>query len=169
MMPQANVRFEPAMRIEDLGKGIVFSFSGDEVFSSLAVDIGSFGSYALNWVSRFEQNLSRQQYPMTEKRPQRRLAAILAADVVGYTRLMDLDEAGTLIRLKTLRRELLDPRTVGLWRPHLQKHRRWCACRVFQRHRRGSGGTRHPARTRGTERKPAGGAADRAARWHQPR
>ncbi len=40
---------------------------------------------------------------------QRRLAAILAADVVGYTRLMGRDEAGTLERLTTLRRQILEP------------------------------------------------------------
>jgi TolB-like protein/class 3 adenylate cyclase len=40
----------------------------------------------------------------------RRLAAILAADVAGYSRLMGSDEEGTLERLKALRRELLDPR-----------------------------------------------------------
>ena len=41
----------------------------------------------------------------------RRLAAILAADVAGYSRLMGVDEEGTLERLKALRRELLDPRS----------------------------------------------------------
>jgi adenylate cyclase len=46
---------------------------------------------------------------MAEERLQRRLAAILSADVVGYSRLMGLDEAGTLSRLNTLRRELIDP------------------------------------------------------------
>src|ERR1700745_2635222 len=46
---------------------------------------------------------------MVEKRVQRRLAAILAADVVGDSRLMEGDETGTLVRLKTLRRELVDP------------------------------------------------------------
>ena len=40
----------------------------------------------------------------------RRLAAILAADVAGYSRLMGVDEEGTLERLKTLRRELVDPK-----------------------------------------------------------
>src|SRR5438105_13815932 len=40
----------------------------------------------------------------------RRLAAILAADVAGYSRLMGADEEGTLERLKALCRELLDPR-----------------------------------------------------------
>ena len=41
---------------------------------------------------------------------ERRLAAILAADVVGYSRLMGQDEAGTLQALKTLRTEVLDPK-----------------------------------------------------------
>jgi adenylate cyclase len=40
---------------------------------------------------------------------ERRLAAILAADVVGYSRLMGEDEVGTLARLKSCRRELVDP------------------------------------------------------------
>jgi adenylate cyclase len=40
----------------------------------------------------------------------RRLAAILAADVVGYSRLMGADEEGTLERLKALRRQLIDPK-----------------------------------------------------------
>jgi len=40
---------------------------------------------------------------------ERRLAAVLAADVVGYTRLMGRDEAGTHARLKAIRRELVDP------------------------------------------------------------
>lgn len=40
---------------------------------------------------------------------QRRLAAILACDVVGYSRLMERDERGTLERLKTYRKDLLEP------------------------------------------------------------
>jgi adenylate cyclase len=40
---------------------------------------------------------------------ERRLAAILAADMVGYSRLMEADETGTLARLKTHRLELIDP------------------------------------------------------------
>jgi len=40
----------------------------------------------------------------------RRLAAVLAADVAGYSRLIGADEGGTLERLRTLRRELLDPK-----------------------------------------------------------
>jgi TolB-like protein len=43
------------------------------------------------------------------QRQQRRLAAILAADVAGYSRLMAVDEAGTLARLKHLRAEVIEP------------------------------------------------------------
>lgn len=46
---------------------------------------------------------------MAEARVERRLAAILAADVVGYSRLMSIDEVRTLNALKGHRRELLDP------------------------------------------------------------
>ncbi len=46
---------------------------------------------------------------MAEERVQRRLAAILSADVVGFSRLMGVDEAGTLARLKALRHEVIDP------------------------------------------------------------
>ena len=46
---------------------------------------------------------------MVEGRLHRRLAAILSADLVGYSRLMGNDEAGTLSRLNALRRDLIDP------------------------------------------------------------
>jgi adenylate cyclase len=46
---------------------------------------------------------------MAEERVQRRLAAILAADVVGYSRLMGEDETGTLAALKELRASVIDP------------------------------------------------------------
>ena len=46
---------------------------------------------------------------MVTARVERRLAAILAADVAGYSRLMERDEAGTLARLKALRKELIEP------------------------------------------------------------
>src|SRR5262245_58947166 len=49
---------------------------------------------------------------MGGERVERRLAAILAADVAGYSRLMGEDEAGTLARLRSHRRELIDP-TIG--------------------------------------------------------
>ncbi len=40
---------------------------------------------------------------------ERRLAAILATDVVGYSRLIRVDEEGTIAALKALRADLLDP------------------------------------------------------------
>ena len=43
-------------------------------------------------------------------REQRRLAAIVSADVAGYSRLMGGDESGTLAVLTALRRDLIDPR-----------------------------------------------------------
>jgi class 3 adenylate cyclase len=46
---------------------------------------------------------------MSEQAPRRRLAAILAADVVGYSRMMQADEAGTLAALKARRTEILQP------------------------------------------------------------
>jgi adenylate cyclase len=46
---------------------------------------------------------------MAEERVERRLAAILCADVAGYSRLMGTDEEGTLALLKSDRRELIDP------------------------------------------------------------
>src|SRR5665811_769909 len=47
---------------------------------------------------------------MAEARVERRLAAILAADVAGYSRLMGVDEEGTLAALKADRREIIDPK-----------------------------------------------------------
>src|SRR6266436_286654 len=44
---------------------------------------------------------------------QRKLTAILAADIAGYSRLMGADEEGTLARLKTLRAALVDPEIAG--------------------------------------------------------
>lgn len=46
---------------------------------------------------------------MAEERVHRRLAAILAADVVGYSRHMELDESGTMAILKSRRRDVLNP------------------------------------------------------------
>jgi class 3 adenylate cyclase len=46
---------------------------------------------------------------MAEERVQRSLAAILAADVAGFSRLMEMDEVGTLATLKLRRKDVLDP------------------------------------------------------------
>ena len=47
------------------------------------------------------------------QRVERRLAAIPAADVAGYSRPMEADEEGTLRRLKALRAEIIDPKIAG--------------------------------------------------------
>ncbi len=47
---------------------------------------------------------------MAEQRVQRRLAAILAADMVGYSRLMEADEEETAARQKSCRAEFIDPK-----------------------------------------------------------
>jgi adenylate cyclase len=47
---------------------------------------------------------------VSEERVERKLTTILAADVVGYSRLMAADEAGTLTSLKAIRRELVEPK-----------------------------------------------------------
>jgi class 3 adenylate cyclase len=52
---------------------------------------------------------SRPAEPQSREPAIRRLAAIVAADVVGYSRLMGEDEGGTLAALKACRRELFDP------------------------------------------------------------
>ena len=57
---------------------------------------------------------------MTGERVERRLAAVLAADVAGYSRLMGADEEGTLARLKAVRKALVDP-TIANYRGRIVK------------------------------------------------
>jgi TolB-like protein/Tfp pilus assembly protein PilF len=57
---------------------------------------------------------------MGAERVERRLAAVLAADVAGYSRLMGSDEEGTLGRLKAVRKALIDP-TIAAHRGHIVK------------------------------------------------
>ncbi len=49
---------------------------------------------------------------MTEDTVERRLSTILAADVVGYSRLVGIDEAGTVAAVKTLIGALIEPKAV---------------------------------------------------------
>jgi adenylate cyclase len=58
--------------------------------------------------------------PAGRGRVERRLAAILAADVAGYSRLIEADEEGTLGRLKALRAEVIDPK-IALHRGRIVK------------------------------------------------
>ena len=57
---------------------------------------------------------------MTDNHVERRLAAVLAADVAGYSRLMGRDEEGTLTQLKRLRKTLVDP-TIAAYRGRIVK------------------------------------------------
>jgi TolB-like protein/class 3 adenylate cyclase len=57
---------------------------------------------------------------LTSERVERRLAAVLAADVAGYSRLMGRDEEGTLAQLKSLRKTLVDP-TIAAHRGRIVK------------------------------------------------
>jgi adenylate cyclase len=66
----------------------------------------SFVIRSVRLLSRGQQMTDATGQPKVE----RKLAAILAADVVGYSRLMGIDEEGTLARLKAHRRELIDPK-----------------------------------------------------------
>jgi hypothetical protein len=56
-----------------------------------------------------EAKLPAQGHYVTSERVERRLAAVLAADVAGYSRLMGRDEEGTLAALKSFRKSLVDP------------------------------------------------------------
>jgi hypothetical protein len=62
----------------------------------------------------------------------RRLAAILAADVAGYSRLIGADEAGTLKAFKAIKSELLDPSIASHNRSARQNDGRWLPRRVQQ-------------------------------------
>ncbi len=55
------------------------------------------------------KSVLRRRTPDRDAAPARRIAAILAADVAGFSRLVGDDEEGTLARLRALRRELIDP------------------------------------------------------------
>jgi adenylate cyclase len=64
---------------------------------------------------------------------QRRLAAILAADAFGYSRLMEADEERTLAQIKAQRRHLVDPK----FKQHRdRKPMLWCDARTMQARRR---------------------------------
>src|SRR6202790_5521218 len=57
---------------------------------------------------------------LSDERVERRLAAILAADVAGYSRLMGANEEGTLAQLKSIRKALVDP-VIAAHRGHIVK------------------------------------------------
>jgi hypothetical protein len=64
----------------------------------------------------------------------RKLAAILVADVVGFSRLAGADEDRTLARLRALRSDLIDP-TIAVYKGRVKADRRWSNCRISKRRR----------------------------------
>src|SRR6266446_1317548 len=67
----------------------------------------------LEWAPRADDLFGPRGWEtaLATERVERKLAAILAADIAGYSRLMGADEEGTLARLKAHRRELVDPKS----------------------------------------------------------
>ena len=103
---------------------------------------------------------------MGVERVERRLAAIVAVDVAGYSRLMGRDEEGTLAALRAIRRDLSDPEDQGASGPHRQDDGRRAADRIRQRRRRGALFGRGAARDGGTQRKasrPTGASTSASA------
>ena len=104
---------------------------------------------------------------------ERRLAAIVSADIVGYSRLIDLDEAGTHGRVMALI-EALKALVDAARRPHHQDHRRRRAGHLRQRRRcgrlrhRGAARTRRHGRRR-SRRAPPQSQDRRQSRRHHPR
>ena len=82
---------------------------------------------------------------MEEKRVERRLAAIFAGDVAGYSRLMGADEEGTLAALKAHRRAVVDPKITEHRGRIVKTTGDGMLGRVRQRGRRGTLRRRHPA------------------------
>jgi len=79
---------------------------------------------------------------MADERVKRRLAAIAVADVVGYSRMMETDEAGTLAALKERRKVILEPIVRRPRRADRQAYGRRRADGVHQRGERGRGCSR---------------------------
>ena len=99
----------------------------------------------------------------------RRLAAILAADVAGYSRLMGADEEGTLERLKALRRELLDPNIAEHHGRIVKTTGDGSAGGVWQRRRCGALRGRGAAGDGRAQYRRRGGQPHRIAHRHQSR
>src|SRR5207342_3211044 len=100
---------------------------------------------------------------------ERRLAAILAADVVGSCRLVGIDEEGTLAQLKALRKTLFDPK-IAQHHGRIVKNTGGGALVEFaQRGRRRAMCRRRPTRRGRTKYRCAAGQADRISHRHSSR
>src|SRR4051812_40070848 len=74
----------------------------------------------VGWPSVVSKPLGRVESFLAGERMERRLAAVLAADVAGYSLLMGRDEEGTLTQLKAFRKTLVDP-TIAAHRGRIVK------------------------------------------------
>ena len=106
---------------------------------------------------------------MAEGRVERRLAAILAADVAGYSRLMGADEEGTLARAEGDRARADRPEDRRASRAHRQDHRRRPPGRIRQRRRCGALRGRGAARRWPSATPSPGREAHRVPHRHQSR
>ena len=111
----------------------------------------------VNWAMRDGRTAGRvrraepEGSAMAVPRVERRLAAILAADVVGYGRLMRADEEGTLAALQAHRRDLVDPLLADHRGRIVKLMGDGVAGRVLQRLGRGAMRGRHSARHGGAD------------------
>ena len=105
---------------------------------------------------------------MSGERVERRLAAILAVDVVGYSRLMGEDEEGTLAALRAVRRELGDPK-ITEHRGRIVKTTGDGLLVEFASRRRGALCGRGAARDDRPQRRNTGTAPHRISHGHQCR
>ena len=120
-------RIDPGLRISNLGE-----------------TQGPFANWSIS--TDLRRACARRIARMTE---QRRLAAILVADVVGYSKLVGSDEAGTLARSQTLRTNVIEPAISQARGPAVQGSRRRLPGRVRQCRAGGGGGAGNPAGQRG--------------------
>jgi class 3 adenylate cyclase len=80
---------------------------GSTVASFYLLDMSNSQGFKMQEIIRF--GIVQRVRLMSERRVERRLVAILAADVAGYSRLTAADEEGTIARLRRLRDELIAP------------------------------------------------------------
>ena len=85
-----------------LGRGLVYQLAGDGRLAPSRATV----AYALMLLANF---IDFRVHFLSGEHVKRRLAAVLAADVAGYSRLMGRDEEGTLANLKAFRKTLVDP------------------------------------------------------------
>ena len=104
------------------GRGVMFEEFWPEIGRAwVTALLAGGGSVLVQWLAPKAARLFRRFRATEYPRLERRLAAILAADVVGYSRLMTADEEGTHLRLMAYRREIIEPK-IGEHRGRIVKN-----------------------------------------------